>query len=236
MAKSYADRVGYLVIIGCFIALLFINGASADQTNCSDQTTPVLFNYTIEAKNISSDGTVVSYANCSISISGGIINGSRMISNGDGTYYCPISTTFSTGLYSTNITCLESGTLSANMRGNFEVVPDDVPLSIIVFLVGISFLFVFYSLKLETNYGAIKLLFFLTSFLVYFMIFFILFPIITEEGASSGIIDLAETVYIAYTWLFFAIAAYAMVGVLLHVMNMLIERKRERNKKGVVFD
>ncbi len=234
MEKNINKRVGYLIIIVLLMSPFFINEVQATQTNCSDYTTPLLFNYSIELRNSSTNGELIDYATCRITTSEGIINGSLMLNNGGGDYTCPFSTAYNTGPHSANITCDILGS-TTQLRGIFEIPPDDVPLSIILFLIGVSFLFIFYGVKLEEQFIAIRGLMFLYSFLVFFIIFVILFPIISEEGGTDALVSLSENIFAAYSIIFTAIVLFTILMLGLHVLSFWTNRKRGKQDEGVVF-
>ena len=234
MDKIHAKRIGYLCTVAILGVLLFIYPAIAQQQNCTTFNAPISFNYSIELRNQTTTGNLIDYATCDITVFRSTINDSRMIDNDDGTYTCPILVDFPTGKYATNITC-DQGGLEAVMKGNFEVIPDDVPISIIGFLLGISALFIFYSVKLEDRFSAIKLFMLLLTLLTFFVIFFITFPLIKEEGAGANLIDFAERTFIVYTYLFTFLVFYFVVRWILQILAMFTQKRKKKAEKGAVF-
>ncbi len=223
------NRIGYSVLWGVLALLLFIGQPVEAQTqsNCSNFNTPILFNYTIELRNDSTGGNLIDYASCNITTLPGVMNNSLMFNAGGGTYYCAISTDFPTGKYSANITC-DAGATQSNKKGNFEVIPDSVPLSIILYLIGISALFIFYIIILDEKHFAIKMLLFLTTFLIYFVIAVLIWSIVTEEGGSASLVNMAQTVFVAYSIIFTLIVFYIIITLIFGFIKALKERKMER--------
>lgn len=229
------SRVGYLIIIALSIALFLPDNVEAQQQNCTTFTAPILLNYSIELRNLSNNDVTVDYAFCNLTIPGSTINDSVMINEGAGIYSCPIQVDFPTNKYGTQIVCKGSNT-TANMRGNFEVVPDDVPLTIIGFFVGLSVFFLFYSIKLENAFAALKNFMFLLTLLMYYIIFALTVGLIGEEGASPTLTSLSETIFIVYTYLFYFLVFYVIIVWIMQVLSFFSTKKKEKAQKGVIFD
>lgn len=230
ISRILTFRVGYLFIIMGLIGVLFINEADAVQTNCSNYTSPIDFNYTLEVRNLSTSGILVSSAICNITIFP-LINNSLMLNKGGGQFECPIAVDFPTGRYATNITC-NQGNIVALMKGNFEIVPDDVPLSIISYLLGISILFIFYMVKFSDNLAPLKTFLFLLTLLIFFVIFVLVFNIIDEEGAVASLVDFSDIILTVYIYIFLFIVFFVIVRFILNVVNLIRGKRLEEREEG----
>jgi hypothetical protein len=237
MDKIIKKRVGYFVQITLLMALLFINIPEIDaqaQSNCTDSTNPIKFRYVVPLRNVTTSGDYVNItgAQCNVTIFkkqlnvDNVLNNSQMFHLRDGLYSCNIYSDWPTDKYATYYTCNEGNTTSQNY-GRFEVVPDDVPLSIIIYLIGVSILFLFFVFTLPEDHNAIRTLLFLSTFLIYFVIFVLIWNIVVEEGATTSLINISRIVFIAYSILFTFIVIYVLIQIILSIISLFHKKKFE---------
>ncbi len=230
-----------LILIGFLLIAVPVLASFPD--NCTDTSPRILFKYRVPLKNVTATSSYenITYATCNITVYqkergvDNVINSTEMFHSGFGFYDCIIPSNFPKGKYNTFYSCNTSDFVVSDY-GRFEVIPDDVPLTIILFLLSVAGLFLFYSIKLEDKMAALRVFFFLLTLLFIFIIFAITFSIIDEEGAGSNLIDMSRTVYIAYTYLFTFLVFYVVITFILNVVSMFMTKKREKKDRGINFD
>lgn len=167
MSKSVEKRVCYFFIILCFVAVLFINQAEAQQVNCTiPDVNAIVLNYTFILED--SNSVVITNATCTLTVPGEIASvemlNTTFTGKPDGTYLCSIHRNFTTGNYPTEYTCVtDFGSFTDN--GSFTVTYFDYDTALVVAVVLISLIFLVVSIKSEDRIMA-PLFFFLSVLLI----------------------------------------------------------------------
>ena len=223
--KLIQNRIGYLLLLGCLIALLFFNEpVFAKQPP---------FNYTINVRNESSLN-LNSNAECNLTIitnsPAPLIGNAPVpminISNGNtinGTYAFTINESWIVGDYSTQITCIESGIISSRFD-SFAVgleTTDFRDLSIVGSILLVAGLFLFISFKSDDR--LLNPIFFFIGVLMIITDFFISSLLTTNSEISTLMLRVYATLIVVYM---LGVMAYVFIGWFIPFMFQAFVKKK----------
>ncbi len=102
-------------------------------------------------------------------------------------------------------------------------------IAVVAAIMGLIALFTFLSTKLEDNFGAIKTFFLLFS-LLFVLVGLVFLKGFAIDNYSQGIVDLLDTIYIGYIYLFIFFAFFFIINLILNVLKVFTDNKRAKNE------
>lgn len=246
--RNVEKKRGYLIIIWCLIALLFINGAEAVQTNCTNyaNTSKIYFNYTVPLINTTNQA-LISYAQCRLDIFNSsstdlYMDDALMLNDtnnfGEGIYYCPISSDIPAGeSYSTYISC--NFTINTNYQyGKFEIPIDSVPTAVPLGLIGLLLLFGSYTVAFKLKKNTLFASFFFLSTLVLSINAIGVFLNIIKERATfeaSNLESLMNTLLIIYMPITYLISIIFLLMIIMRLIKQIKEAFKSKHEKLTAY-
>jgi hypothetical protein len=216
------------------ITILIVPNLIEARSNCTDNSTGLLFKYRVPVFNVTVNGSYIpiTYAACNVTVFkqaldvDNYLNTSLMVNFGSGLYDCWIDSTFKPDKYATFYQCVLSNDTTVQNYGSFEVIDDQSGWQImgVISMIGIVGLLILFSYNMEEEHGLLKMMFIGWAIMLSIPIITSAIAIADEENAAVTIMTQAS--YQVYTWLIYAFIAYVAIYLIYKISLLVLEKRR----------